>query len=106
MFNHWLLISLLSVSTFLSRIIGVEIMAGREMNPTLRLYFNYVPVAIISALIINQMLTTTNGQIVISFPVLIGCLATAITIKIIKRFLPSVVIGIAIGLLARYFLIS
>lgn len=105
MFNIWMLIGLLSLSTFLSRIIGVEIMARREMNPTLRLYFSYVPVAIISALIINQILTTTNGEIAISFPVLIGCLATAMTIKIVKKFIPSVVLGIAVGLLARYFLI-
>lgn len=105
MLNHWLLIGLLSASTYISRIIGVEVMAGREMSPDLRLYFNYVPVGIISALIIKQILVPVDGQLVISLPVLIGCLSTAITIKIIKAFLPSVVIGAIIGLLARYFLI-
>ncbi|ASN05445.1 AzlD domain-containing protein [Virgibacillus necropolis] len=104
MINNWILIGLLSVSTYLSRVIGVEFMSGREMNPTLRMYFNYVPIAIISALIVNQILTPADGEIVISFPILIGCLATAITIKIINMFLPSVVIGIAIGILTRYFL--
>lgn len=104
MSNNWFLIILLAISTFLSRIIGVELMAGREMNPTLRLYFSYVPIAVISALIMNQILTTTKGQIVISFPVLIGCITTALTNKITNIFLPSVVIGIAIGLLSRYFL--
>jgi branched-subunit amino acid transport protein len=104
MLNHWILIGLLSVSTYLSRFIGVEIMAGRKMSSTLRLYFNYVPVGIISALIIKQILIPTDGQLNISFPVLIGCLSTAITIKIIKKFLPSVVIGVMIGMLARYFL--
>jgi branched-subunit amino acid transport protein len=78
-------------------------MAGRKMSSTLRLYFNYVPVGIISALIIKQILIPTDGQLNISFPVLIGCLSTAITIKIIKRFLPSVVIGVMIGMLVRYF---
>jgi branched-subunit amino acid transport protein len=102
MLNHWILIGLLAVSTYISRIIGIEIMAGREMNATLRLYFNYVPVGIMSALIIKQILVPADGQLAISFPVLIGCLSTAIIIKIIKMFLPSVVIGAIIGWLARY----
>ncbi|KUO50867.1 MAG: branched-chain amino acid transport [Desulfitibacter sp. BRH_c19] len=104
MLNHWILIGLLSVTTYISRIIGVEVMAGREMSPTLRLYFNYVPIGIIAALIIKQILVPTDGQLVISIPVLIGCLATAIVIKKVKIFLPSVVIGAIIGLLARYLL--
>ncbi|MCM3400419.1 AzlD domain-containing protein [Oceanobacillus profundus] len=102
--NNWMLIALLTISTYLSRVIGVEIMAGREMNATLRLYFNYVPIAIIAALIANQMLVPTDGGIALSLPVLIGCLATAITLKVIHTFLPSLIIGIAAGLLARYFL--
>lgn len=104
MLNHWVLIGLLSVSTYISRMVGVEIMAGREMSPTLRLYFNYVPAGIISALIIKQILVPAGGQLTISFPVLIGCFATAITIKKTKMFLPSVIIGAISGLLARYFL--
>lgn len=81
-------------------------MAGRETNATLRLYFNYVPVGIITALIIKQVLVSTSGQLSISFPVLIGCLSTAIIIRIVKMFLPSVVVGVIMGLLVRYYLIS
>lgn len=106
MLNNWILIILLAITTFLSRIIGLEIMARQKMNPTLRLYFSYVPVAIISALIVTQILSTPNGQLIISYPVLISCLATAIAIKTIKMFLPSAIIGIAIGLLTRYFFIG
>lgn len=102
MFNNWILIGLLAVSTYLSRIIGMEMMAGREMSSTLRLYFNYVPIGIISALVVKQILVPTNGQLVISFPILIGCLTTAITIKLLKAFLPAVLIGATIGWLARY----
>ncbi|AEG58693.1 AzlD domain-containing protein [Desulforamulus ruminis] len=104
MLNHWLLIGLLSISTYLSRILGVEIMAGREISPSLRLYFNYVPVAIIAALIIKQILVPVNGQLVISLPVLIGCLSTAMAIKIVKMFLPSIIIGGMAGLFVRYLL--
>jgi branched-subunit amino acid transport protein len=106
MLDHWILIGVLAVATYLSRIVGLEMMAGRQMSPTLRLYFNYVPVAIIAALVVKQILVPTDGQIVISAPVLIGCLATAITLKLINRFLTSVIVGIVIGLLVRYLLMS
>lgn len=102
--NQWLLITLLAVTTYLSRVIGVEIMAGRKLSPTLRLYFSYLPVGIITALIIKQILVPVNGQPAVSLPVLIGCLATAIAIKKIKVFLPAIIIGVIAGLLARYFL--
>ncbi|WP_221563267.1 AzlD domain-containing protein [Alkalihalobacillus sp. TS-13] len=102
MFNHWLLIGLLSVTTYVSRIIGVEFMAGREMSPTLRLYFNYVPVGILTALIIKQIFVPVDGQLVLSLPVLIGCLFSAIGMKLLKSFLPAVVLGVISGLLTRY----
>ncbi|WP_017531613.1 MULTISPECIES: AzlD domain-containing protein [Pelosinus] len=102
MLNYWILIGLLAASTYISRIIGIEIMAGREMNATLRLYFNYVPIGIISALIIKQIVIPMDGQLAISFPVLIGCLSTAVTIKVLNMFLPSVMIGAILGWAARY----
>lgn len=104
MLTNWILIGLLSVATYLSRIIGVEIMAGREMSAALRVYFHYVPVGIITALIIKQIIVPADGQLDISFPVLIGCLFTAIASKMINMFLPSVAIGVIIGLVARYVL--
>ncbi|PTM56795.1 AzlD domain-containing protein [Desmospora activa] len=105
MFHNWILIGLLTVITYLSRIIGVEIMAGRKMSPTLRLYFQYVPIAIITALIIKQIFIPTDGQLTLSLPVLIGCLSTAIIIRITNWFLPSVAIGVMAGLFTRYFFI-
>ncbi len=102
MFNHWILIGLLAVSTYVTRIIGVVVMSGREMSPALRLYFNYVPVGIISALIVKQILIPVEGQLVLSFPILIGCLFTAIAMKFMRLFLPAVVLGVIIGLLTRY----
>lgn len=102
MFNNWILIGLLSLSTYITRIAGIELMAERKMSPTLRLYFNYVPIGIISALIIKQILVPAHGHLVISFPVLIGCISAAIAIKILKMFLPSIIIGGVFGWIARY----
>jgi branched-subunit amino acid transport protein len=102
MLNNWLLIAILAVTTYLSRLIGLEVMAGRQVSPTLRLYFSYVPAAIIAALIMSQILHTENGHTTVSIPVLAGCLAAAITIRFSKRFLLSVIVGMVIGLLVRY----
>ncbi|MBH8608271.1 AzlD domain-containing protein [Thermoactinomyces sp. CICC 10521] len=104
MIRNWLLIGLLAASTYLSRIIGLELMAGRKMSPALRLYFHYVPVGIISALIIKQIFVPTDGRIVISLPVLVACFITFVAMKMFKMFLPSVVVGVICGLFIRYLL--
>ncbi|QAA21455.1 AzlD domain-containing protein [Sporolactobacillus terrae] len=102
--NPWLLIIVLAAVTYLSRLLGVTVMAGRSLSPSLRRYFNYVPTAIIVALIMKQIFVPSNGQLTLSLPVLAACLAGALSIKFVKKFLPSVVIGIVIGLLVRYLL--
>lgn len=101
--NFWFLVILLAVTTYLTRAIGAEIMVGREMGPTMRMYFNYVPIGIIMAIIIKQIIVPVEGQLVISMPVLIGCLATAFAIKKTRMFLLSIVIGVAVGLVVRSF---
>lgn len=110
MVDKWLLIGLVAASTYLTRIVGVEYVAERKLGPVLRLYFNYVPVGVISALVAKQILTPAAGisgvvgPLNISIPVLAGCLVTALTIKKTESFLPSVVLGAIAGLLARHFL--
>lgn len=97
----WLFIGLLAVSTYLSRIVGLEILAGRRMSPALRLYFEHVPVGIMAALIIKQIFTPADGHL--SVPVLVVCLVAAVAILTTKRFLPSVLIGILAGWSVRHF---
>jgi len=101
MWTNWILIGLLAVTTYISRIIGIEVMKGRKASSTLRLYFNYVPAGILSALVVSQLFISKDSQIQISFPIIIGGLVTALTIKISKSFLPSVIVGIVSGLLIR-----
>lgn len=101
--NDWILVGCLAVCTYLSRLAGVEFMAGRNLNPKLRLYFGYVPVAILSALLVDQILTPSGGRTVVSVPVLAACLATFAARKFVKSFLPCILIGIAVGLLVRIF---
>lgn len=101
MLSHWILILLLALSTYISRILGIEIMGGREISPAMRLYFNYVPVGVISALVVKQILVPENGHLSVSLPVLTACIIAAIVVKKTKMFLPSLVIGGIIGLLVR-----
>lgn len=104
MAEPWVLIIVLCIVTFLSRLMGVEIMAGRVLNPTLRLYFNFVPIAIMVALIVDQIFTTNHGSSSISLPILGGSIAAALMIKVTRSFLLTVVIGILVGLGIRYWL--
>lgn len=104
MAEPWILIMALCIMTFLSRFIGVEMMAGRVLNPTLRLYFNFVPIAIMVALIVDQIFTTDHGSSSISLPILGGSIAAALMIKVTRSFLPTVVVGVLIGLGIRYLL--
>jgi hypothetical protein len=51
----------------------------------------------------KQIMVPVDGQLVVSLPVLTGCLFTAFAVKKIKMFLPSIGIGVIIGLLTHYF---
>jgi len=97
------LMIILAIITYLSRMAGGEFMAGRALSPTLRSYSNYVPVAVISALVMKQMIVPGAGVANISLPVLGACLAIAIGLKLTRAFLPSAIIGVATGLLLRIF---
>ncbi|WDF50730.1 AzlD domain-containing protein [Paenibacillus sp. KACC 21273] len=106
MSEQWILILVLCIVTFLSRLIGVEMMAGRILHPTLRLYFNYVPIAMMVALIVDQIITTDQGSTSISLPIIAGAIATTLMIKVTRSFLPTVIIGVLVGLGIRYLLSS
>ncbi|MFT8363987.1 MAG: AzlD domain-containing protein [Sporolactobacillus sp.] len=106
MLKNWLLIAALAISTYLSRLAGLEFMANRKMGPMLRLYFTYVPAAIIAALLIKQIFIPDHGTLTLSPPVLIGCLFAALSMRFLKWFLPSILIGMAVGLAARYLLLA
>ncbi|MCI1858932.1 MAG: AzlD domain-containing protein [Sporolactobacillus sp.] len=104
MLEQWLLIGILAAVTYASRIAGVSLMGERRLTPAVRLYFQYVPTAIIVALIVKQIAIPSGARLTFSLPVFTGCLAAALVIKILHRFLPAVGAGIAAGLLIRYFL--
>lgn len=81
-------------------------MAGRILHPTLRLYFNYVPIAMMVALIVDQIVRTDQGSTSISLPIVGGSIAATLMIKVTRSFLPTVIIGVLVGLGIRYLLSS
>lgn len=103
MLDIWFLIIFLAIITYTTRIIGIIFMGNRKMNPTIELYFSYVPAGIIASLIVSQLFVK-DSNIPISIPVLAGGFMTIILIKTTKSFLLSIVIGIIVGTLTRYFL--
>ncbi|WP_052398585.1 AzlD domain-containing protein [Geomicrobium sp. JCM 19039] len=57
MIQQWLLIIGLAISTYISRLIGLEAMTRIKASPLVELYFRYIPASMITALIVVQMMS-------------------------------------------------
>ncbi|WP_066371947.1 AzlD domain-containing protein [Neobacillus fumarioli] len=104
MWNNWLLIIILAILTYISRIAGIEALIGRQVNSRVQMYLNYVPAGAISALVASQLFYIKNGKISLSFPVIVAGIIVAICMKIFKSFLLSVIIGVIAGSLITHFI--
>lgn len=102
--KNWFLILALAALTYISRVAGVRVMAGRKLPPMARRYFQYVPVAVMASLVASQAVTGARGRLGVSLPVLAACLAAAAVMRFSRQFLPAVGAGIAAGLLVRFLL--
>lgn len=102
--NNWPLIAGIAVITYLSRIAGIEMMAKRPLPPKIKTFFRYVPIAMMTALIANQVVFSEDRGMNLSYPMLFGCIACAVVLQTSKRFLLAVVAGVLVGLTARYLL--
>lgn len=102
--NNWILIIVLALMTYSSRVMGLELMSGRNIRPSFRLYLNYVPIAIISALVIKEIFTVENGRLTFSPVVFFACLLAALIMKKSSNLLLSILSGILFGVGLRFFL--
>ncbi|MFB4212354.1 AzlD domain-containing protein [Shouchella sp. JSM 1781072] len=104
MTDQWLLIGLLAIIVFSIRFIGLNLLGNIKLNRTAELYFQYVPVAILTTLLMKQVLTIEKtSSTLISYPTLLVCLCTGLIFYFSKRFFLSVVIGVLAGVLTRTF---
>ncbi|GAF15781.1 hypothetical protein JCM19046_180 [Bacillus sp. JCM 19046] len=100
--EQWLLIGLLAIVVFGIRVIGLEWLGKRTFPPLLKRFFYYVPIGIMTALLVKHVLVSPDStSLALSLPVLITCLGTGLSYFWTKRFLLSVVIGVVLGLAVR-----
>ncbi|WP_052364003.1 AzlD domain-containing protein [Geomicrobium sp. JCM 19037] len=71
MIQQWLLIIGLAISTYISRLIGLEAMARIKASPLVELYFRYIPASMITALIVVQMMSQKMDTRIFRFPSLL-----------------------------------
>lgn len=102
MTEQWLLIVLLALVVFAIRIIGLEWLGKMEFPPMLKDFFYYVPIGIIAALLVKQVLVSGESTaLTVSIPVLTTCLVTGVSFYLSNRFLLSVFLGVLLGLAVR-----
>ncbi|GMA50961.1 hypothetical protein GCM10025857_23180 [Alicyclobacillus contaminans] len=101
MWNNWVLILSLALVTYVSRLLGIEALIGRQVNSRVEMYFHFVPAGVISALVVSQLFVTNKGQLSLSIPVLVGGCVVAVCMKITKSFLLAIILGVVVGALVN-----
>lgn len=90
--------------TFLPRVLPITLLAGRKLPPLLTIWLSFVPVAVLSALVLPDLLLV-NGQLCLhwdnrfllaTFPTLIVCWLT-------KSLFGALAVGMTTLALIRYF---
>lgn len=102
MTNIVILILILFALTYSSRLLGLELFSAVTLSPLTKRYFNYVPVAIMVALLMKQLIHYDGKTSSLSLPVLVGGLVCTVVMKFKENFLLAMLLGMAAGLLIRY----
>ncbi len=103
--NIYLVIIGMALVTYLARQLPFLILKGKKLKPAIVEWLGYIPVAVLSALLIPALLTNGNGKIIeLSFNnyYLIAGMATFIIGYFIKNLFAVIIFGIALVALLRY----
>lgn len=100
--NVMLLILMLFILTYGSRLIGLVIFTSVTLSPNTKRYFSYIPVSIMVALLMQQLVVYDGKAFSFSLPVLVGGFICASFMKLKENFMLAMVLGMASGLLVRY----
>ena len=74
----WLIMIALAIGTFLSRISFIHLLSNREVHPLISRALRFVPAAMLTALVVPQILTRNNTlQISFANPQLIAGIVAA-----------------------------
>lgn len=93
----WLIMIALGVGTFLIRISFIALFTSREVPPLLQRALRFVPAAVLSALVIPQILTRNNAMdLSIQNPQLIAGLAAGLIAWRTKNVLFTILGGMGV----------
>nr|BAV57439.1 branched-chain amino acid transporter [Streptomyces sp. SANK 60404] len=97
-----LLIVGMALCAFATRWVPVVLFDDRELPAPVKLALDYVPGAVLAALVFPAVFTPlwTNGDSHWAVPTLLGGVATVIAGRLVKHFLASAAIGVAVFFLA------
>jgi branched-subunit amino acid transport protein len=93
----WLIMIALAVGTFLIRISFIALLSNRVVHPLIARALRFVPAAVLSALVIPQILTRNNTlQISFSNPQLIAGIVAAVVAWRTKNVLFTILSGMVV----------
>ncbi|EZH66927.1 hypothetical protein DH09_03015 [Bacillaceae bacterium JMAK1] len=95
------LIVVLAVITYMSRLIGLEIMTKINVTPAIKTYLQYVPISIITALVVIQIMTPEGNLTYFSIPITIAAVSSGVTMFLSKSLALSLIVGMICGIVTR-----
>jgi branched-subunit amino acid transport protein len=101
----WTTIVGMAVVTALLRTLPVFLLAGRSLSPFLQSCLKYLPVAVLSAMVVQEIFLQ-NGRVLLSAqnPFLWASLPTFLTAGITKNTLKTLTVGIlSLAVLRQFF---
>ena len=96
-----LLIITLAIITYLSRLIGLEVMTKIHVTPAIKTYLQFVPISIITALVVIQIMTPEGGLTYVSIPITIAAISSGVTMFFSKSLPFALIIGMVCGIVTR-----
>ena len=93
----WLIMIALAIGTFLIRISFIMLLSNREVHPLIARALRFVPAAVLSALVIPQILTRNNSlRVSFTNPQLTAGLVAAVVAWRTKNVLFTILSGMAV----------
>lgn len=93
--NMWLVVLAMGAVTYVPRMIPMVLMGGRELPPSFKAFFKYIPYAALGALIFPGVLSSTGDLSTAAIGAVI-----AVILSILRMNVIVVVFGSILGVLA------
>jgi branched-subunit amino acid transport protein len=99
----WLIMIALAIGTFLIRVSFIALLSDRALPPLLSRALRFIPAAVLSALVVPQILTRNNAlQISLSNPQLVAGIAATLVAWRTRNVLATILIGMLVLWVLQY----